>query len=270
LAETFPAYGTRLGEMKTYMDEWFLRRHIDLSETLNVADLKPERLVGIGVKVVLYARDAVSGWALMILLVVFMLGEATDFPQKLFAAFESESETLTRVSRLNAEIRQHVFIMTWSGFLVAVANAILLILLGIPFAPLWAVLSFFMAYIPAIGFIIALIPPTLLALLKYGWQQALIVIGGYVVIRTLVFSVVKPVFAGKKLNLSRIANTVSVVLWVWVLGPIGALLALPMTLAVKDLLLERSEEGRVLAAVMGADSDSNAISGDGSVPGQVA
>jgi AI-2 transport protein TqsA len=270
LVDRLPSYETQVGEMRIQLDEWFLERGIDLSEILAIDNLASERLVGVAVKVMLSASDAVAGWALMILLVAFMLSEAANIPRKILDALNSDTDTLARVSRLNTEIRQYVIIMTWSGSLMAVADAILLIVVGIPFALLWAVLSFFMAYIPVLGFVIALIPPTLLALLQYGWKEALVVIIGYSVIKGLVFSVLRPVFAGKKLNLSRLAFTVSVVFWVWVLGPIGALVALPLTMAAKNLLLESSEEGRVLAAVMSAGSSPRAASGTESTLDQVA
>ena len=168
LAETFPSYLPRLREFKTDVTAWLATRGIDLTEALNVEPIESEKLVGAAVKAVVSARDAVSGWALMILLVVFMLAEATNYPQKFLEVINSDSDTLARIKKLNNEIRQYMFIMTWSGLLVAIGNVILLYLVGLPFAPLWGALSFFMTYIPAIGFIVSLIPPALLALLQDG------------------------------------------------------------------------------------------------------
>jgi AI-2 transport protein TqsA len=270
LVETFPEYGTRVEELKTDVERWLRARGIDLTETLTVEPLEPRQLVDAAIKALLYARDAVSGWALMILLVVFMLGEAANYPQKVFDAYASDSDALTRMSRLNTEIRQYMFITSWSGLLMAIANAVLLYALGVPFALLWGVLSFFLGYIPAIGFIIALIPPTLLALLHQGGREAHFVIVGYSVIKGIVFSVLRPMVAGRKLNLSRLAIIASVVLWVWVLGPIGAMLAVPVTMIVKDVLLESSEDGRVLALVMSADTGTSTAPSDESADESVA
>jgi AI-2 transport protein TqsA len=137
LVETFPEYGTRVEELKTDVERWLRARGIDLTETLTVEPLEPRQLVDAAIKALLYARDAVSGWALMILLVVFMLGEAANYPQKVFDAYASDSDALTRMSRLNTEIRQYMFITSWSGLLMAIANAVLLYALGVPFALLW-------------------------------------------------------------------------------------------------------------------------------------
>jgi AI-2 transport protein TqsA len=257
LAEAFPSYGPRLQEFKAELIDWLARHGIDLTEPLNVESIEPEKLIRLGVRAVISVRNSVSGWALMILLVVFMLAEAANFPRKALEVVRSDSDTLARIYKLNTEIRQYMLIMTWSGLLLAIGNVILLFLLGVPFAPLWGTLSFFMTYIPTIGFIISLIPPTLLALLQGGWQQALIVIVGYIAIKGLVFSVFKTIVAGKRLNLSHFVIVISVVVWIWVLGPIGALLAVPLTMVVKELLLESSEAGRPLALMMDAE-----ISGD--------
>lgn len=82
------------------------------------------------------------------------------------------------------------------GAIVAVIDTIMLLAVGVPNALLWGLLSFFLSFIPFIGFVIALVPPTIMALLTGGWVDALIVCGGYIVINTISDNLFKPRIMG--------------------------------------------------------------------------
>ena len=110
--------------------------------------------------------------------------------------------------------------------------------LGIPFAPLWGLLAVVCTYIPYVGFAIALLPPALLALLGFDWQLMVVVIIVYVVVNSLFPSLVPPYFVGDAVGLSVPFTLLAVVFWSWVLGPIGSVLGLPMTLLVKAVLVD--------------------------------
>jgi predicted PurR-regulated permease PerM len=118
-------------------------------------------------------------------------------------------------------------------------------------------LSFLTGYIPNIGFWIALIPPFILALLEFGAVKALIVLVGYVVINGGVQNFLQPKMMGAGLNLSTFVVMLSLFFWGWVLGPMGALLAVPLTMIVKEVFLDAYDETRPLAELMSADKPSN-------------
>ncbi len=140
------------------------------------------------------------------------------------------------------------------GLLAAVINVILLAIIGIDFALLWGVLSFFMSFIPSVGFFISVIPPAIMALLQFGVTEMLIVIVLYIVINFIVDSVIKPRFIEEGLNISVTVTFLSLILWGWVLGPIGAILAVPMAMIVQSILDSR-EETRWMAYMMGNGSE---------------
>lgn len=137
------------------------------------------------------------------------------------------------------------------GAVVAIVDTVLLLILGVPNALLWGLLSFFFSFIPYIGFVLALVPPALLGLLTSGWTTALIVIVGYVVINTASDNFVKPKVMGTSTNLSPLAVFLSLIVFGWALGPLGGLLAVPMLLIVKVLLFDAYPEWRFLSAVLG-------------------
>jgi len=108
-----------------------------------------------------------------------------------------------------------------------------------------------MSYVPTIGAIVAIIPPSLLALLKFGWREALFVVLGYSLIKAVVFSVLKPRYAARALDISRVFIIIAVLFFVWLFGPIGSIMAVPLAVFIKDFVLESSDDTRPLAAMMG-------------------
>jgi hypothetical protein len=149
---------------------------------------------------------------------------------------------------------------------VAVLDSAALAIMGIPLVVLWGVLSFITNFIPNIGFIIGLVPPALLALLTGGWQLAVAVIVVHCVLNMVVQSLIQPRFVDGSVGLSTTVTFVALLFWAWVLGPLGALLAIPMTLLVKAVLVDSDPRARWVEALLGAGpiparSDTTSTSG---------
>jgi AI-2 transport protein TqsA len=194
--------------------------------------------------------NTLSNVVFLLLILGFMLLEAIVFPRKIQRLFKAEDPLVARMVQFGRDIRRYIWITTWVGMLAGLGEVILLLVLKVDFALLWGILSWLMSYIPSIGYILALIPPVILALLQYGWQAALIVLIGYWVINFITDQFIKPRFYGEGLNLSILWVFLSLVFWGWLLGPVGALLAIPLTLMVKRVLLEGSQDTLWLAGLM--------------------
>jgi predicted PurR-regulated permease PerM len=182
---------------------------------------------------------------------VFMLLDASGFSTRLRMGLPPDNPVLAQVGKFTGDIRQYVWISTWINLLIGIINTVFLLILGVEFALLWGLLSFILGYIQGIGLWLALIPPFLLALLEFGWGKALLVLAGYVVINALIRNLVQPRFMGKGLDLSPLVVILSLFFWGWVLGPVGVLLSIPLTMMVKDIILESGDEARWLADLMG-------------------
>jgi predicted PurR-regulated permease PerM len=128
-------------------------------------------------------------------------------------------------------------------------NTIFLWILGVDYAALWGLLAWFMGYIPSIGFWFALIPPVLMAYAQYGLQTALIVFVGYVLINGGVQNFVQPKIMGDRLRISPVVVFVSLFVWGFLLGGMGAILAVPMTMLVL-ITMENFEGTRPVALLM--------------------
>lgn len=143
-------------------------------------------------------------------------------------------------------------IKTWMSLATGIAVFILLAIVGVNYAVLWGLLTFFLNYVPNIGSIIAAIPAVLLALIQLGFVKSVIVAAGFVVINLLMGNVIEPRFMGRGLGLSTLVVFLSLIFWGWVLGPVGMLLSVPLTMTAK-IALDSREETRWLAILLGPE-----------------
>ena len=146
--------------------------------------------------------------------------------------------------------RQYLLVTTVFGLIVAVLDSVALALLGIPLAVTWGLLSFITNYIPNIGFIIGVVPPALLGLLTGGPKLMVIVVVVYCVLNFIVQSIIQPRFIGDAVGLSVTVTFVVLFFWAWLLGPLGAILAIPLTLLAKALLVDIDPKARWADALL--------------------
>jgi AI-2 transport protein TqsA len=187
------------------------------------------------------------GWALFIFF--FMISAALSLPAPSRLGLDPNTPTIGRVTHLTEDVRKYMTILTGINFLVALGDTIFLMILGVDYALLWGLLAWFMGYIPSLGFLIALIPPVLMAYAQYGMQTALIVLVGYILINGGVQNFIQPKFMGERLKISPVVVFIGLLVWGYLLGGIGAILAVPMTMLVL-IIMENFEATRPLAVLM--------------------
>jgi predicted PurR-regulated permease PerM len=134
-----------------------------------------------------------------------------------------------------------------TGILVTIALAII----GVDYPILWGLLAFLLNFIPTFGSILAAVPPVLLAVVQLGVGEAFFIAIFYVLVNVIVGSVLEPRFMGRGLDLSSLVVFLSLVFWGWILGPVGMLLSVPLTIMVK-IALENSEDTRWIGVMLGA------------------
>jgi AI-2 transport protein TqsA len=144
-------------------------------------------------------------------------------------------------------LRRFIGITTIFAVIVGVLDTVFLMLLGIPLAALWGVLAAVCNYIPYLGFLVGMAPPALLALLLDGWQAMLLVIVVYVVLNFVVTSVLPAKVIGDAVGLSMVVEVVCIVFWAWILGPLGAILAVPVTIVLKAAFVDSDPRARWLS-----------------------
>ena len=134
-----------------------------------------------------------------------------------------------------------------------VLDVIALEIIGVPLALVWGVLAFLTNYIPNIGFVIGLVPPALLALVDQGWVAALWVVIAYSVLNFVIQSIIQPMFTGESVGVTPFISFLSLLFWYWVLGALGALLALPATLLLKAFLVDADPRARWVNNLIASD-----------------
>jgi AI-2 transport protein TqsA len=141
------------------------------------------------------------------------------------------------------DVQRYIGISAKTNAIAALANLALFLALGVEFPVLWSVVSFFLRFIPNVGFVIALVPPSLVALLVFGWKRALVVAGGLILINLVMDYVVNPMFMKKGADVSFLEMTLSLVFWGALLGVAGGILAVPLTMVLRKFVDKQSPGG---------------------------
>jgi AI-2 transport protein TqsA len=217
-----------------------------------VSSIDPAKLVALIGTVLAGLSGLATALVFLICLMLFLSVEASGIDRRL-AATATDRPGLERALRSFATgTRTYLVVTAIFGLIVGVLDGGALWLIGVPLPLLWAVLSFLTNFIPNVGFIIGLVPPALLALLTGGVSEMLIVIAVYCALNFVIQSLIQPRFVGDSVGLAMTTTFVALVFWAWLLGPIGALLAIPMTLLVKALLVDVDPTARWATALAGS------------------
>jgi len=177
----------------------------------------------------------VSGLVMAVLIVTYLLLDAHGLRARMLRA--TSADTIARYDALATELVVYIKVRAVLGGAAAIADTILLLLLGVPYAPLWGVLSFLFSFVPNLGFIIALIPPTVFAFFAGGIVPAVFVVLGYTGINLAFDYVLQPRMMASSLDISAVVTIVTILVWTVIIGPMGALLAVPLTIALRAILL---------------------------------
>ena len=170
--------------------------------------------------------------------VIFMAVDGARYARAETSYGQVAAHALQRFRAYNSGVRRYYVVNVSFGAVVAIIDGLALWALGIPVPAVWAILAFVTNFIPNIGFVIGLIPPALLALVVGGWPLMLAVIAVYCVVNVTLQVLVQPKFVSDAVNLSLTLSFFSVIFWTFIMGPLGAILSIPLTLLVRALVLE--------------------------------
>lgn len=236
LAAAIPTYVNEASVQQAQLAAGQLQHRMAWLADALAAVLKPEQVAVVAAQTVQIIGNSVVLIFMVLLIFIFMLSGAIALPRGGRAGLDVGHPMVERFARFTVDVRRYVVIMTGINFLVGVGNTILLLALGVDFAVLWGVLSWVLGYIPTIGFWLALIPPVILAYAEFGFGTALVVFVAYVLINGGVQNLLQPRLMGQGLRISPLVVFVSVFVWGWLLGGIGAILSVPLTLIILDIL----------------------------------
>ena len=273
LALSFAVSIAQLGTILPMYRDQFAILVTDLRDWLATLGVGPEqvqaalgqisfgRVAGVVTDLLLGLAGTFSNLLFLLFVVLFMGLDAAHFSRRLAQAGGERTAVVTALAGFVRGTRSYLLVSTVFGLIVAVIDAGFLWAVGVPLALLWGLLAFITNYIPNIGFVIGLVPPALLALLEGGPRLMLIVIVAYTVINFVIQSVIQPKYVGDAVNISLTLTFLSLVFWSFVIGPLGAVLAIPLTLLAKALLLDVDPNTRWIADLL-ASGPSRPENGD--------
>lgn len=248
---SIPSYQDRLAEQSTSLRGWLADRGINVSAEIFRRQFDTGRLMQMVGTMLTSLTGVLANIFMILLTVVFILLEASGLPVKIRKAMGDPEGSLGPYREFLESVNRYLVIKTAVSLLTGLTVFVWLKILNIDFPLLWGFVAFIFNYVPNIGSIIASVPAILLGLVQYGAGSALLVAAGFLAVNTLFGSIVEPRFMGRGLGLSTLVVFVSLVFWGWVLGPVGMLLSVLLTMIVK-IALERRKETKWIAVLLGS------------------
>lgn len=252
-SENLPEYEARLVAMTAGWVTWFEGQGMDVSTDALIANVDAGAAADFAGGLVAGIGSVLSDTAFVMLTTGFIMAEAAGLPRKLQAAL-GDPEADDRFGSIISDIQEYLSIKTKISLVTGLLAWVLCWAVGVDYPVLWAVIAFFLNYIPTLGSIIAALPPVLLAFIQFGWKSSVIVLVGYLFINTVMGNVVEPKVMGKRLGLSSLVVFLSLVFWGWIWGPLGMFLSVPLTMVVK-ILLENSDDLKWVAVLLGSGAE---------------
>lgn len=235
----------------------FLRQQGILSDNIQdlMAKLDFNAIMGWVVTAIGQLSNVATMFAIVAMAIFFIVVDTLVLAARGDIVEKAQPDFYRALSGFEGRVRQYWLVASIFGAIVAVFDWVVLEAMGIPLAMAWAMLSFVTNYIPNVGFFLGLVPPAAFGLLEGGWQLMVWVIVAYSLINFIIQSLLQPKFTADAVGLSATVTFLSLLLWALVLGPLGALLAVPLTLFFKAILVDSSPKTRWMDAFLTSEAD---------------
>ena len=252
--ETIPLYQERMEALVGSVVPLLKRAHIDITSETLLNIINPGRMMAFLGALLSRLGGVFTNTFFIILTVIFILLEASGFSSKLRAAFGEANGSHKGFQRITEGIRHYLAIKTTTSFATAAVVYTGLMVFGVDFPAIWGLLAFIFNFVPNIGSIIAAVPAILLALVQLGAMKALMVGILYVVTNVVIGNIIEPRVMGHGVGLSSLVVFLSLAFWGWIMGPVGMILSVPLTMALK-IALETQDDTRWIAILLGAEKE---------------
>ncbi|MEW9799177.1 AI-2E family transporter [Alteromonas sp. CYL-A6] len=252
--QNLPEYRAQLETEFAWLVQQLARFNIHINRELIESHLDPGMAISVATNFITGMGGVLSNLVLILLTVIFMLFEADTIPKRLHIVMADPQMKIKHIDRFIKSVNSYLAIKTMVSLATGLIIGIWLYVMQVDHFMLWAVLAFMLNYIPNIGSIIAALPAVLIAFVQYGAASAGFAALGFVLTNTIMGNVVEPRLMGRGMGLSTLVVFLSLVFWGWLLGTVGMLLSVPLTMVVK-IALESREESQWLAVLLSSSAD---------------
>jgi AI-2 transport protein TqsA len=251
-SEELPLLQLRIREQVKELSVLLSGKGFVVKEKFFLEYVNPESIMKLTAGLLSGLSSLLSDLVLILLTVTFILLEVSSFPTKLRTILGDPKQVFPQFTKFVVDMKRYMVIKTLINLVAGILIAVWMQILGVQFPVLWGFLAFILHYIPNIGSVIAAIPPALLALVQLGMGSALLVIVGNLFIGFIIGNVIEPRLMGKKFGLSTLIVFLSLIFWGSLLGLVGAVLCIPLTMTLK-FAFESSESTRWIAVLLGSE-----------------
>ena len=246
-----PEYQARLQELSGGLQQWLAGLGVEIHPEQWRESFNPSAALALAGNTLASFGNVMTNAFMILLTVVFILAEEVGFADKLRQLEGGSEKTLAAIGRFTHSVNQYMAIKTLLSLVTGMLVMVWLMVLGIDYAVLWGLLAFLLNFVPTLGSILAAIPAVLLALVQLGPSSAALTALGFLVVNVGIGNILEPRMMGRGLNLAALVVFLSLVFWGWVLGPVGMLLSVPLTMTVK-IALESFEDTRWIGILLGS------------------
>ncbi len=250
-----PSYQAELDAIMQGMLQFVGKFVDDDISVVSIGELiNPGRAMSMAATMLNAIRGMLTNTFLILFTMVFILLEASSVETKVLAAFGRTADSFERPRLFLRNLGRYLGIKTIMSMVTGLTVGVMTWIIGLDFPLLWGMLAFILNYIPTIGSIIAAVPACLLALIQLGPAAASSTAIGFLAINTVFGNIIEPRFMGYGVGISPLVVFIGLVFWGWVFGPVGMLLSVPLTMALK-LALEHDERSQWIAILIGSERD---------------
>jgi AI-2 transport protein TqsA len=259
-AALLPEFADEISDWGADVAAWLASIGIgsDGAESL-LANFDPSSLIGFVGGLVGGLTGLTAALVIIFTMLLLMAMDAGYLPTLLRQTRPHRPLLVSALSNYGRNVRRYMVVTTMLGLVQGVINWVALILLGVPGAFIWGLLAFLCSFIPNVGYFIAIIPPIIFGGLVGGWPTVIAVIVVYGIVNAIVQSIIQPRVVGNAVALSQTITFFSVLLWAVVLGPIGAILAIPLTLLLRLVLVDSNPAMAWIRPLLGELDETKAL-----------
>ncbi|QJR79770.1 AI-2E family transporter [Alteromonas pelagimontana] len=247
--ENLPQYRQTLDSEFSWVIQKLALMNIHINRDFVISYFDPGMAMSVATNFISGMGGVLSNLFLILLTVIFMLFEADSIPARLHIALSDPEMKIQHIDKFMRSVNNYLAIKTVVSLATGLFIGVWLYFMQIDHFLLWAVLAFMLNYIPNIGSILAAVPAILIGFVQYGLASAGLVALAFLLVNTIMGNMVEPRLLGRGMGLSTLVVFLSLIFWGWLLGSVGMLLSVPLTMVVK-IALESREESRWLAILL--------------------
>lgn len=253
-SDELPLLQSRIREQVLGLIVMLKAKGIIVQENFFLHYVNPETIMKFTADLLTGLSSILSDIVLILLTVTFILLEVSSFPIKLRAILGDPKQKFPQFTKFADDMKRYMVIKTLISLATGILIAFWLYIFGVDYPILWGFLAFLLNYIPNIGSLIAAIPAVILAFIQLGLGSAVMVIVGYIAVNFIVGNIIEPRLMGRRLRLSTLVVFLSLIFWGGLLGLVGAILSIPLTMTLK-FAFESNESTKWIALLLEAEKE---------------